>query len=214
MSSLKASLTLSSRLSSSIGTIGEDRIKRYTENLQNTIGDLYTTMKHTLFWIKSHRDELVLKKEEINIAELLENVVNMIATINSVDLNQVDMEIDSSVLIHSDQQLLRSILHNIIDNELKHNQKTELKITAWESRNWVKLIISNSKHSINGLEEWNEYFSSKKANPPNAIKLEGGLGLVLVKELSDLLEIKVQLSRIDEVGYKFSLAIPFQKQSN
>ncbi len=113
---------------------------------------------------------------------------------------------DSS-LITSDPALLDRILRNLISNALNYSSKNSTVVLSCESvDNKLLFSVNNQGPAISDSEMarmFNEFYRGGSAKNPNHKGL--GLGLAIVKNLTELLNIGLEVSSDEQQGTNFLL---------
>jgi len=110
---------------------------------------------------------------------------------------------------YTDSVLLARIIRNIVDNAIMHSEASELLIDYHAVKNEYEIVISDNGRGI-PIDEQTEVFSEyyQLGNPERDRSKGLGLGLSIVRRLSDLLDIQLSLkSKIGE-GTKFTMRVP------
>ena len=123
------------------------------------------------------------------------------------------------VLIHTDANLLERILRNLIDNALKFTQQGSVTVTAVVGAEGVSIHVSDTGPGIPmqlSEEIFKEYFQAGAGKAGQGL----GLGLAIVRRLSEILGLQVNLesgrtasagqtSTADPtVGCRFTVLVP------
>ena len=183
-------------------------------------------------WGKNDKEVLdegliVLKKEIQNMQELTEKLLflakskNLIAEKNNINLDNVLKEvidnlsfaypkqkinyISSEIFIDSDIALLKLLFKNLIENAIKYGKDNPINIELKKEKK-VKLIIEDFGVGISekALPHIFERFYREDEARNREIK-SYGLGLSIVKEIINLLDIDIQVESQLGKGTKITL---------
>ena len=183
-------------------------------------------------WGKNDKEVLdegliVLKKEIQNMQELTEKLLflakskNLIAEKNNINLDNVLKEvidnlsfaypkqkinyISSEIFIDSDIALLKLLFKNLIENAIKYGKDNPINIELKKEKK-VKLIIEDFGVGISekALPHIFERFYREDESRNREIK-SYGLGLSIVKEIINLLDIDIQVESQLGKGTKITL---------
>ena len=108
-------------------------------------------------------------------------------------------------LIISDYQLLSIVVHNLIDNAAKYTHDGKIRIfSRIYGKDQIELVISNTGSGI--PQEIVELFNQSKTtkNTDEHIlntKSLKGLGLLIVKDISELVGITIKVSQTDMTNF-------------
>ena len=177
----------------------------YLVNLHMAADSAYNTMHKILDWIKLQKEELVLEYEKVSLNKLL-NEINKYFTLSTM-MNKVEISYDQNedFLITTDKQILSAILRNLIENEVKHNENITIYI-SWHKKGSKTIIeIRNPVSNFVDVDQLNILLNSSDIKSLKALNMEGGLGLILIKELSEIIKIKVQVLPLKDKGHEVIL---------
>ena len=185
-------------------------------------------------WGKNDKEVLdegliVLKKEIQNMQELTEKLLflakskNLIAEKNNINLDNILKEvidnlsfaypkqkinyISSEIFIDSDIALLKLLFKNLIENAIKYGKDNPINIELKKEKK-VKLIIEDFGVGISekALPHIFERFYREDEARNREIK-SYGLGLSIVKEIINLLDIDIQVESETDKGTKITLQL-------
>lgn len=144
--------------------------------------------------------------------DLIDTVEHLRASIQTMDRLEIDMQFVP--LLHTDVQLLSTILFNLIDNALKYSPPESVVVIEAHPENLgVSIGIKNLIGAAGYPDKdkvFQKYYRSKAAHHPTG----SGLGLYLVKTMIILLGGEVSYQH-DDTHVTFKLWLPFStKQLN
>jgi len=149
-----------------------------------------------------------ISPSHFEISALFDTVTQSYAEIAS----QKNLEFSNShsdQVAHTDYLLLRRIVSNLIDNALVHTEAGGVKVHCVDRNGALEISVSDTGPGIPEEEQksiFSEYYQLKNPERDRAKGL--GLGLSIVKRLSDLLDLKISLdSKIGE-GSTFKVIVP------
>lgn len=109
----------------------------------------------------------------------------------------------------TDFMLLGRILRNLIENAVVHTREGEVSVTCQRSGNQLRIRISDTGPGIPSEEHDSIFSEYYQLNNPERDRSKGlGLGLSIVRRLSDLLELQVSLESESGRGTTFELRVP------
>lgn len=178
-------------------------ILKGTENLERLVKELFELSK-------LESNQVNLKKEKVNLAELLNDIVSRYQILAKKKEISLSLEVQMSSHVLVDISLMERAIQNLVENALKFTQEggaVVLKISG--ENNFLKVEV---KDSGVGIEE--EYlpfvFDRYKKVAGDKINNSGaGLGLAIVKKILDLHEVGIQVNSIKNKGTSFSFSLPF-----
>jgi len=139
-----------------------------------------------------------------NLSSIIDQILNRVVREYSLEVNQVQVEISEERMIRS-CPLLKEILWNIFDNAFKHGSK-ELYVQDVSTKSDAILEIGDRS---GGLSEKIKDFLNSHDSLTQAVAPGFGLGIILIRELSTICDIGLQVDDILEnstiIGTKFTL---------
>ena len=153
----------------------------------------------------------------IDLNQLIREVLNLYET--GTDKVVIKSEIDGECpLILGDEQLLRQVIHNLLQNALDASEgsaKQEVVIqTEWRPRSdRVRMLVSDTGTGFT------ESVLQRAFEPYVTTKVKGtGLGLAVVKKIADEHNARIAIRNIEEngviMGAKVSISFQTQKPGN
>ncbi|MBX3488674.1 hybrid sensor histidine kinase/response regulator [Parvibaculum sp.] len=116
----------------------------------------------------------------------------------------------SGAIIRSDPLIVRRILQNLVSNAIKHAQGTDVRVHVREEAAGIFFDVSDTGRGIAPSEQA-RIFEEFERSGAAAEAVDGfGLGLAIVRRLSEVLQIGVSLRSRPGSGTTFSVG-PFEK---
>jgi len=112
---------------------------------------------------------------------------------------------DESLKVYTDPLLLTRILRNLLENAIKHSDASTLWVSLGLLNNQVMITVEDNGVGIADLQQ-DEVFKEFSSLSRHGGGL--GVGLAIVKQLADLLDITLHLKSSSGSGCAFSLMLP------
>lgn len=168
------------------------------------IADMNNVIERCLLSEKIADQQLTVNFSTCNLSSSLEQLKNQ-----SQDPKRLKIELGADFFLYNDNQLLSTILFNLIDNAFKYGQKNSLiEISANAQNAGVLIVIKNVVGSAGFPEHekvFEKYYRSKTAHSQTG----SGLGLYLVKSIANLMGGDIIYGQ-SETHVMFELWLPFQ----
>ena len=111
--------------------------------------------------------------------------------------------------LNTDREKLRQIILNLLSNAVKFTEKGEIKISAWQEDDSLKLSVSDTGIGMKKEALENIFEEFHQANRSSRRTYGGtGLGLAIVKRLLDLLGGSIAVDSEEGKGSKFTVTLP------
>jgi signal transduction histidine kinase len=172
--------------------------------LSDNSSRMYHMVDNLLRYLKSQVSGRIQSGERISLHDLVDDKIQVFQEIAQGRGIQLINQLPADSDFAGDAQLLAVILHNIIDNAVKFSRKGTITISAISENKRKGLCICDTGP---GLDPEYEHWLN---NPHSAAvpSEHAGLGLLMVKELTRLLHIKLKVSVTAGSGTCFHLLFP------
>ncbi|CAM3694857.1 sensor histidine kinase [Flavobacterium chungbukense] len=191
--------------------------KEYEDKINYCISEvdhLNSLVDQLLLMARFENQKQNIKKENVYLNAVILDVLTLNA--EKIKLKELYVMLDApeEFSIYSDNYLIVTILRNIISNAVKYsNNKTKIKISLSRDKNKINCVVSDEGIGIakRDLESiLNPFFRSDSLNHS---EIKGtGLGLFIVKRMTDLLEIKFKIE--SELGKGTKVLLVFDEFDN
>ncbi|WP_375586898.1 ATP-binding protein [Flagellimonas aurea] len=135
-------------------------------------------------------DSEKLDKDNFSLFNLIEEKIKFFETISASRKLKVDNQVPSSLSLSYNQQLFSIIIHNLLDNSIKHTY--DGKIVFWHQKEEDRLTLNIEDTGSGMTAETKAYLYAKKMSIANGSYKQQfkqkGFGLSIVMELLMLLE--------------------------
>ena len=154
--------------------------------IPNVVNDLnYTTslMENLLQWAKSQMETNSIKKENINVSRLIDEVIQLLRLQAETKQIYIDNKNSLPVFISADKDMINLVLRNLISNAIKFTPPHgKVSIGTNELSSFVEIYVEDngtgmSKEALQKISQ-QQYFTTKGT----ASESGTGLGLMLCKE--------------------------------
>lgn len=176
-----------------------------TEKLQNMIDELLVLSK--IEGIKKDRS-----MEPVNIEKIIDDLIKLLEPqIREKNIKITSHIKENSSLVTGDEELLRLILKNLIENSIKYgkiNGNTKIRLSNYGDRG-IEIIIEDDGIGIAEKDmEWifERFYRVKQSRSLN--KEGSGLGLSITKEVVHLLGGSIEVKSTLNKGSKFIIRLP------
>jgi signal transduction histidine kinase/CheY-like chemotaxis protein len=196
---------------------------KYVNIFQNAGESLLTLINDILDLSKIEAGRVELEEKEFNLADLVENIAEMISVRAYKKGLEMPLRISSEVpeCVIGDPERLRQILINLLGNAVKFTESgqifLDLRVDSDSSEDNKAKVIFAVKDTGIGIaqEKQKQIFDSfTQADASSTRKYGGtGLGLTISKQLVELMGGKIWLKSSPGLGSTFYFSLPFKVQS-
>ncbi|WP_254562286.1 sensor histidine kinase [Dyadobacter diqingensis] len=166
--------------------------RQVMKDLSHSARHIYNFVDNLLNFSKIQSYELHTKARAVSVHKLIGEKIQIFATALAQRGISLHNEIPVDLEIVTSPQLLGIMAHNLIDNSLKHsNRNTVVRVKAESRGDGMHLIFSNSGKGLPGqILVWLN--TPRQENNAQSLPDEfTGLGLLIIKETSEILNVKL-----------------------
>lgn len=191
------------------GMVTDDEKRReYLEAIENKSERMNNLINLLYEYVKLDSDNFALKKEEINLAELLrENAALLYSDVEEKGMELVVDIPEEPCMVTADSLQLSRVITNLINNSIRHNEPgTEITLELNDVFYNREIIISDNGEPIE--EDIVEHIFEPFAVGDKSRRTKGGsgLGLSIAKRIIDMHGWKIDLYQ-NKRGYKKAFII-------
>lgn len=150
-------------------------------------------LDNMLSYVKSQVSGGPVAFEQIPARKLVDDVIAIFKDAFTLRHNVFVNEVPESLVVKSNEQLLKVILHNLIDNANKFTSRGAISVTAGQDVGVVTLTVSDTGAGLPPpVRNWFNNDSAAYPESPGGGQGTHGIGLVIVKELAELLKLQIR----------------------
>ncbi|MCF0042575.1 sensor histidine kinase [Dyadobacter fanqingshengii] len=169
-----------------------EQIGSYTMELNKSLETMYGFVNNILEFTKLPVHQKLDRSQRINLAQIVKDKLKLFDGIISTNSNQVHLDIDPLIFVTSNPSFLGIVIHNLLDNANKNGRNGLIKIGASADQLVTLLTIENAGSIAREIVEWVN-LKSGHTYPPVGTTETQGIGLILVREITSLLEVNFQM---------------------
>ncbi len=206
------------------GLLNDTSLDEKQSEFVNTIKisgeNLLSIINNILDYSKIESGKLELEHSEFNTREVVENVLDVIASLNHNDNLELVYTMDADVpnYLIADVNRLQQVLVNLVGNALKFTEKGEilisLKLIEMSSRDLLEISIKDTGIGI-PEDRLNRLFQSFSQVDASTTRKYGGtgLGLVISKKLVEAMGGTIHVESEVNKGTTFTFSLEVEKSN-
>ncbi|MCK9211395.1 MAG: ABC transporter substrate-binding protein [Ignavibacteriaceae bacterium] len=209
-----ALLGLGEILSNEIDSLTKDEIKKFSTDLYNAIYTQFKFLENILEWARLQLGKIDFNPSKVNLYNNIVVVFNRLAGVAERKNIRLINEVDETVMVYSDENVLQSILHNLISNGIKFTRENgEIKISSIQKDSFINIIVRDNGVGIK-QEDLPKLFAidQQYSQKGTANERGTGLGLVICKELVEKHGGKIWVESEAGKGTIFTFSIPISEK--
>ncbi len=213
----------------SSGNITEERKQKYADIINANIDTLLHLIENVMEVAKLHSGQYKFNKDFFSLASVCSSVYQELKPMFHKESVKVILETDSikQMKLYSDIRAFRHIIYNLLENAMKYTEKGSVKVkcssdifteenknatfcpTDSNASGFLSISVSDTGIGIKA-ENRKRIFDifQKTEESKNKVFRGTGLGLALVKELTEKLNGKIDLQSEVNKGTTFTISIP------
>jgi len=182
--------------------LSQDEFKDLATKVNERTFKVLELIETTLQWARSNFDEMNLRFEKINVAQLTQEVLTLYNSTYEQKKIVVEVNVKQDQRIYSDRLILNVILRNIISNAIKFTPSSgRIIIRSEDSR------ITVEDNGVGMSEEMITSILDRRYSPSYGTEKEkgAGIGLKLVLDLLDKIKAKMSIASQLNVSTKITI---------
>lgn len=180
------------------------------KDIHESSESLYELMENLLTWAQVQTDSINLKKENVNVFDLLEEITQSIALNSKIKSIIITKTGDKALTVLADKFTLKTSIYNVMTNAIKFTPMEgtiDIEFTAAGKNTFIEIKDSGIGMPKEILEN---IFSIKDKTSRKGTEGEKGtgLGLILTKEFVELNEGKLNIFSEKGQGTTITMSFP------
>lgn len=187
-----------------------ETIKKYSRYIDQMAMQTVELINNLTSWSRSQRGLIKLYKSEFNLKELIDKVVDLNQGNIKQKRIQIENKVEENLMINADQDILRTVVNNLINNAIKFTSNNGLiEIETFKQKNQIKISIKDNGIGIH-KDDLKKLFSVKSNFTTLGTNNEQGtgLGLIICKEFTEMHGGKIEVISELNKGSEFIITLP------
>lgn len=182
---------------------GMGHIEKESKRLYDMVVDLLEISK-----LKSDTNEM--KFSEVNLKKMLENTCEEMSIKASKYEVKIVFESDDDIEVMGDENSLKQVFINIIDNSIKYGAVKSTISLKLERENNSALVIINNRGDCIPRDKMDKIFEPFYRVEKKASREKGGsgLGLYIVKDILDKHNGEISIENVEDEGVRTKIKLP------
>ncbi len=189
-----------------------ERLLNYVTIIQNENHRLKQQVERVLQMARLDKEDIGLKKEQVDIHELIcEAVKNITPSLQSRN-GKINLDLNAMHnMVSVDRLHFTNVFYNLLDNAIKYNQSApEIMIRTRVENKLLLISVSDNGIGISAENHKKVFHKFYRVPTGNIHDVKGfGIGLNYVKLIVEKHEGKVSLQSNSDTGCTFTIEIPY-----
>lgn len=197
-------------LSHNFKTFPEEKVLRYLKLIHSSSKNGNYLLENLLQWSRAQTGHISFNPVTIEINSIFRESVQYFESDISRKKTQIIYELDSSVTVHADENMIRTVIRNLISNAIKFTPEAgSIKLIARQQDTHVEVIVEDSGVGISEMNrkllfKIDTNFSTKGTGSEPGT----GLGLILCREFIQKHQGQIWVESEVGVGSRFIFVLP------
>ena len=203
-------------LKSEFREYGQNEIQQHLSTIYDTSVKGYNLLENLLKWSQTQTNKIEFEPVKINLHEIVQTCIDDIEHQSQFKDIEVHNDVPKTYNIIADENLLKTILRNLINNAVKYTPRNGyIAISSVKDDMSFEISVKDSGIGMTENELNNLFKIDQISSKPGTDKEKGsGLGLVLCKEFVEKHGGKIWVESDLETGSVFKFTIPKIIQMN
>ncbi len=177
------------------------------KDIGGTSQKLYSNAQNILNWIKQQNQQIEVKKSNIAVNPLVEELVEMVREMAFNKENTILNLVSLDDVIKTDKNILSIILHNLISNANKYCSGAKITITSFKENEKYRIAVEDNGNGIseNILSRINNIRNNKEIDLSENALNETGLGYIIIFEMLRQIDVDIKIETVLLKGTKVIL---------
>lgn len=207
-------LGLSGMLADEYEDLTGEEIANIGVSLNSAANRLFSLLENLLNWSRTQLGRMEYAPYSIKLNEIVDkNIKIQLQTAQSKGIQLIN-EIKNDYLVYADENMLNTILRNLISNAIKFTDKDGyVKVYAESEEDFMVIYVEDNGLGMKKSAKEKIFRIDSKYSTHGTNNEKGtGLGLILCKELVETQGGKISFESEENKGTKFYFSIPKTKE--
>ena len=196
-----------------IQTTDIEEAKKFATIINTSTKNNLHLLDNLLTWGKTQMERVEFKPENLKLIPIVEKVFSVVSSTASLKNIKLISSVSDDIVVNADQNMLRTILRNLIQNAIKFtNSGGNIDISAVSQQDHFEISVTDNGVGISD-ENKEKLFGADVNFTMRGTKNEGGsgLGLILCKEFVEKHGGKIWVESELGKGSVFKFTLPLKK---
>ncbi len=197
------------------GAISLEKMDDFLAMVAKQMDGTINLLTNLVDWGSILLNKSATKFSNLNLSELVATKLKSLEVASQVKHNQLVNNIPSNCNVFTDENMLKFILRNLINNAIKFTEGGIISINSAIELNKVSIIVSDTGVGMNDDVKKSLFNTDRRSTRKGTSKEQGsGLGLILAKEFAEILGSRLLVSSEFGKGTSISFELPLTTESN
>lgn len=188
----------------------EEDKKRLIHETTLEVNNILRLLENLLTWAKTSKGEFNLFFKDVDVSNELDDISLSLKNILKEKKLEIDKKYKENIVLSVDRDMFNTIIRNLLSNSIKFsNHNSKISLSAEQREDCIEISVADNGIGMSEEQLNNLFKIDKKITRPGTNNERGsGLGLIIVKELVELMKGKIEVSSEINKGTKVSICLP------
>lgn len=165
--------------------LDDNQKRKFLQNIKSITDNIYQLIEKLLNWSRLQIGKFEIKLDKLNLFDAINHIKNLLIG-NLVRKNiSFEVHIDKNLNVLSDENVLRTVLENVISNAIKFTRRDgKIIVSATNEKDFIKLSVKDNGVGIKKNDLEMLFRIDAQVTTTGTDQEKGtGLGLLLCKEM-------------------------------
>jgi len=185
-------------------------IKEYSTMISTTVKSVFNLLENLLHWSRLQRGAIDFKPTCFQIKSLAQQIINLYSNNAKFKNISLVLQIDDSINVFADSQMIDTVIRNLISNALKFTPKGgSITLSAVQINDVVEISVSDTGIGIPESEMHKLFKMGMDIKQSvNSVEKGTGLGLLLCKDFVEKNNGTIRAESKPGEGTSFIFSLP------
>ena len=187
----------------------KEKVKMYARFINDAALQVFNLLENLLFWARSQSDEIQFSPSALNLSDLIRETLDLLSDSALKKTVAMYEQVDTDVQVYADENMLRTIVRNLLMNALKFTDAGgEVRVAAKKSGEQIRICVIDSGVGMDAATL--EKISSAQGHTESGTRGEkgSGLGLLLCRDFIERNGGQLEVSSTPGKGSRFCFTLP------
>ncbi|NML22040.1 GHKL domain-containing protein [Pseudoflavitalea sp. G-6-1-2] len=190
--------------------LGADELRRSAHLIYDSGHRMYHLTDNLLQFIRLNSEDRKFNFDTISLYDLVQSKLQLFREIAADQSTSIENRIVAPFSMMNNHHLLGIVLHNLIDNAVKATYNGSIRIDAERDEQEIIIRVEDTGFGMN--DEMKQWCNDESTIKGNASAGSTGFGLIIVKDLVELMHGIIRVSSQENKGTLIELHFPDLEQ--
>ena len=194
--------------------LASDELKRNIQEIHKASNRMLVLLENLLEWARSQMGKLHFEPENLNLAEIVSEIMNLFRTACINKRIVLVSSIEDKEEIFADRNMLKAVLRNLVSNAIKFtDEKGKIEIHSSYRKDKISISITDTGIGIEKDNIAKLFNLQDKYTTSGTAKEKGsGLGLLICKEFVEKNNGTISVVSEKGIGSTFTITFPIRNK--